>query len=65
MEKNDIVKTETGLFRVLAIDEVNVLVIDCEKKTMPQFFPLSFFQGAEIHEEISSSLHSFRPCSSS
>ena len=55
MKKNDIIKTETGLFRVLAIDEVNVLAIDCEKKTMPQFFPLSFFEGAEIHEEISSS----------
>ena len=58
MKKNDIVKTETGLFRVLAIDEVNVLAIDCEKKTMPQFFPVSFFENGKILEEISS------PCSS-
>ena len=55
MKKNDIINTEAGLFRILAIDEENVLAIDCGKKTMPRFFPLSFFEGAEIHEEISSS----------
>ena len=55
MKKNDIVKTETDLFRVLAPDEVNVLAIDCEKKTMPQFFPVSFFEDGEILKEISSS----------
>ena len=56
MKKNDIVKIEAGLFRILSFDGEKVLAIDCEKKTMPQFFPLSFFEGAEIHEEISSSL---------
>ena len=55
MKKNDIVKIEAGLFRILSFDGEKVLAIDCEKKTMPQFFPLSFFEGAEIHEEISSS----------
>ena len=53
MRKNDIVKIEAGIFRVLAIDGENVLAINCEKKNMPQFFPLSFFEGAEIQEEIS------------
>ena len=54
MKKNDIVKTEAGLFRILAIDEERVLAIDCEKKSMPQFFPLSDFENGEILEEISS-----------
>ena len=40
MRKNDIIKTETGLFRVLAIDEDQVLAIDCEKKNMPTSFPI-------------------------
>ena len=58
MRKNDIVKTETDLFRVLAIDEDQVLAIDCEKKNMPQLFSFSFFAKGEILEEI------YFPCSS-
>ena len=58
MQKNDIIKTETGLFRVLAIDEDQVLAIDCEKKNMPQLFSFSFFAKGEILEE------NFFPCSS-
>ena len=52
MKKNDIVKTEAGLFRILAIDEERVLAIDCEKKSMPQFFPASFFEKGEILDGI-------------
>ena len=63
MKKNDIVKTETDLFRVLALDEVNVLAIDCEKKTMPQFFPVAFFEDGEILKEISSSFLSWEELS--
>ena len=59
MKKNDIVKTETGLFRVLSIDGKKVLAIDCEKKNMPHFFPLSDFEDGKIHEEISSSFLSW------
>ena len=55
MKKNDIVKTESGHFRVLFIDGEKALAIDCEKKTMPQFFPVSFFENGEIIKEISSS----------
>ena len=56
MKKNDIVKTENGVFRILDIDEVNVLAINCQKKTMPQFFLVSFFEKGEILEEIPSPL---------
>ena len=63
MKKNDIVKTEAGLFRILAIDEERVLAIDCEKKSMPQFFSLSFFEGAEIQDEIPSTFPSWEELS--
>ena len=52
MKKNDIVKTEGGLFRILSIEEEKVLVIDCEKKIMPQLFPVSFFEKGEILDGI-------------
>ena len=55
MRKNDIVKMDQGVFRILTVDEDQVLAIDCEKKTMPQFFPVSFFENREILKEISSS----------
>ena len=58
MRKNDIVKMDQGVFRILTVDEDQVLAIDCEKKAMPQFFPVSFFAKGEILEEISF------PCSS-
>ena len=54
MKKNDIVKIDQGVFRILTVDEDQVLAIDCEKKTMPQFFPVSFFEKGEILKEISS-----------
>ena len=42
MKKNDLIKTDSGIFRVLSVGD-NVLAIDCEKKTMPQFFSYDFF----------------------
>ena len=42
MRKNDIVKIDQGIFRILFIQNEEVLAIDCEKKTMPTFFPISF-----------------------
>ena len=63
MKKNDIVKTSAGVFRILSFDGEKVLAIDCEKKTMPRFFPLSDFEGAEIHEEFSSSFLSWEKLS--
>ena len=63
MRKNDIVKIEAGIFRVLAIDGENVLAINCEKKTMPQFFPVSFFQNGEILNGIPCSFPSWEELS--
>ena len=48
MKKNDIVKIEADIFRILAVEEDQVLAIDCDKKTMPQFFPVSFFEKGEF-----------------
>ena len=53
MQNNDIVKIEAGVFRILAVDEDQVLAIDCEKKNMPQFFPVSFFEKGEVLKELS------------
>ena len=63
MRKNDIVKIEAGIFRVLAIDGENVLAINCEKKNMPQFFPLSFFQNGEFWDGIPCSFPSWEELS--
>lgn len=59
MKKNDIIKIENRTFRILAIEENQVLAIDCEKKSMPQFFPVSFFEKGEIFEHIPSSFLSW------
>lgn len=54
MNKNDLIKTESGIFRILSIEKENVLAIDCEKKTMPRFFPISFFENGEIIKNLTS-----------
>ena len=46
MKNNDLIKTDSGIFRVLSVGD-NVLAIDCEKKTMPQFFSYDFFSDGE------------------
>ena len=52
MKKNDLIKTDSGIFRVLSVGD-NVLAIDCKKKTMPQFFSYDFFSDSEIINCIS------------
>ena len=47
MKKNDLIKTDSGIFRILGVSD-NVLAIDCEKKTMPHFFSFDFFSDGEI-----------------
>lgn len=47
MKKNDLIKTDSGIFRVLSVGD-NVLAIDCKKKTMPQFFSYDFFNDSKI-----------------
>ena len=47
MKKNDLIKTENGIFRILSIEADRVLAIDCIKKTMPKFYPVSSFGNGE------------------
>mgnify|MGYP003296931582 CR=1 FL=1 len=47
MQKNDILKTKDGIYRILKIDGDRVLAIDCQKRTMPKFYSLEFFDRAE------------------
>lgn len=53
MKKNDLIKTGSSIFRILSVGD-NVLAIDCEKKTMPQFFSFDFFSDGETINYISS-----------
>ena len=46
MKKNDLIKTGSSIFRILSAGD-NVLAIDCNKKTMPQFFSYDFFSDGE------------------
>ena len=48
MKKNDLIKTENGIFRILSIDTDRVLAIDCINKTMPKFYPASSLSNGEF-----------------
>lgn len=48
MKKNDLIKTDSGIFRILGVGDNSILAIDCEKKTMPKFFSYDFFSDGEI-----------------
>ena len=53
MKKNDLVQLTNGdVFRILDFQDTRVLAINCQKKTMPQFFPMCYFENAEILECI-------------
>lgn len=41
MEKNQLLKDNGCIYRVLAIEEDNVLMIDCIKKTMPKWYDMA------------------------
>ena len=47
MQKNDLLKNENGIYRILKIDGDRILAIDCKKRTMPRFYPSEFFDNAE------------------
>ena len=36
MEKNQLIKLDGVIYRVLAVEEQNVLLIDCIKRTIPK-----------------------------
>ena len=53
MKKNDLVQLTNGdVFRILDFQDARILAINCRKKTMPQFFPVCYFENAEILEYI-------------
>ena len=65
MKKNDIVKTGAGIFRIISIDENNILAVDCMKKTMPKFYTMEHFQSAMTIEDIERNYVPFEQLSAS
>jgi len=57
MEKNQLIKNHGIIYRVLAVDADDVLLLDCIKKVMPQWFKLDEVGGFEncSEEELLSS----------
>lgn len=52
MKKNDLLKSGSRIFRVLKIQENKILVIDCIKRTMPQWRDMDFLIGySQITEQ--------------
>lgn len=52
MKKNDLIKIDNSIFRILAVDADRVLAIDCIKKTMPKFYPISYMDNGEPIAQI-------------
>lgn len=51
MEKKQLIKWEGVIYRVLAVEGENVLLIDCIHKTMPKWYGLDEISGHEICPE--------------
>ena len=51
MEKNQLIKWRGILYRVLAVEEDSILLIDCIKKTMPKWYGLDEISGYGICPE--------------
>lgn len=51
MDKNQLIKSKETIYRVLAIDTDDVLLIDCIKRAMPKWFKLNEVGGYEICSE--------------
>lgn len=51
MEKNQLIKYQGKIYRILAIDADDVLLIDCIKKAMPKWFKLDEVEGYEVCTE--------------
>lgn len=47
MEKNQLLKDNGSIYRILAIEEDSVLMIDCLKKTMPNWYDMGEVSGYE------------------
>jgi len=55
MEKNQLIKNNGDIYRILALEDDSVLLIDCIKKQMPKWYAISDVGGYEIcaEEELS------------
>lgn len=51
MEKNQLIKYQGKIYRILAIDADDVLLIDCTKRAMPKWFKLDEVEGYEVCTE--------------
>ncbi len=51
MEKNQLVKAQGTIYRVLAVDADDVLLLDCIKKVMPKWYKLDEAGGYEACTE--------------
>ena len=51
MEKNQLIKWRGIIYRVLAVEESSVLLINCIKKTMPRWYGLDEISGYEVCSE--------------
>ena len=47
LKRNELLKTKDGIFRVLEVQQDEVIVIDCIKQTMPRCVSVESFQDAE------------------
>lgn len=51
MEKNQLIKHRGTIYRILALDNEEVLLIDCIRKTMPKWYKLDAVDGYEVCAE--------------
>lgn len=47
MEKNQLIKCQGIIYRVLAVEEDSILLIDCIKKSMPKWYEIGRIEGYE------------------
>lgn len=56
MRKNDLIRTECSVLRILAIEEDRIMAIDCLKRNMPKWHPTKSLNGETITEQELSDL---------
>lgn len=51
MEKNQLIKHHGNIYRILSLEEGEILLIDCIRKTMPKWYKLEAVDGYEVCTE--------------
>lgn len=51
MRKNDLIRNECSVYRILSIDKDRVLAIDCLKRNMPKWYPADNLCGDVVTEQ--------------